>query len=305
MNMDLNNQTISDISLEDRSLLSTPSRDGGKNRSLHSSPLGDGGRSWLDIFRPFGHISKQTLIIMIVLQVIITITAWQITSDGLIPKPGNVATAFGQLLTSKLLLDNMLESLALTLKAMLYSIIITLLFAYLSVIPFFKTIAQFIVKCRYLTLTGLIFIFTLLTKDGSELKLSLLVFGIVPFFTTSFLSVIINIDKQEYELCKTLGYNNWQTLYEVIIVGKADQVFEILRQNFAIAWMMITMVEGLSMSEGGIGTLLIKYNKYNDITHVVALQLIIFIIGLCFDYLLGLTRHWLFPYSKLKQETAS
>jgi NitT/TauT family transport system permease protein len=82
-------------------------------------------------------------------------------------------------------------------------------------------------------------------------------------------------------------------------------VFEILRQNFAIAWMMITMVEGLSMSEGGIGTLLIKYNKYNDITNVVALQLIIFIIGLCFDYLLGLTRHWLFPYSKLKQEVAS
>ena len=62
----------------------------------------------------------------------------------------------------------------------------------------------------------------------------------------------------------------------MVIVGKADQVFEILRQNFAIAWMMITMVEGLSMSEGGIGTLLIKFNKYNDITNVVALQLVIF-----------------------------
>jgi NitT/TauT family transport system permease protein len=144
----------------------------------------------------------------------------------------------------------------------------------------------------------------LLTKDGSELKLSLLVFGIVPFFTTSFLSVIINIDKQEYELCKTLGYNNWQTLYEVIIVGKADQVFEILRQNFAISWLMITMVEGLSMSEGGIGSLLIKYNKYNDITNVIALQLVIFIIGLCFDFLLGTTRYWLFPHSKLKQATS-
>lgn len=257
------------------------------------------------IFQPFGKISKQTLIIMIVMQVIVTLAVWQTTSDGLIPKPGNVATAFGQLLTTKLFLDNLLVSLVLTLKAMLYSIIITLFFAYLSVIPFFKSIAQFIVKCRYLTLTGLIFIFTLLTKDGSALKLSLLVFGIVPFFTTSFLSVIVNIDKQEYELCKTLGYNNWQTLYEVIIVGKADQVFEILRQNFAISWLMITMVEGLSMSEGGIGSLLIKYNKYNDITNVIALQLAIFLIGLCFDYLLGATRHWLFPHSKLKQEVAS
>lgn len=273
-----------------------------KNKVALNSPLGARG---FNIFQPFGKINKQTLVIMIVLQVIITLLVWQTTSDGLIPKPGNVATAFGQLLTTKLFIDNMLVSLALTLKAMLCSIIITLVFAYLSVIPFFKSIAQFIVKCRYLTLTGLIFIFTLLTKDGSELKLSLLVFGIVPFFTTSFLSVIINIDKQEYELCKTLGYNNWQTLYEVIIVGKADQVFEILRQNFAISWLMITMVEGLSMSEGGIGTLLIKYNKYNDITNVVAIQLVLFLIGLSFDYILGLTTHWLFPHSKLKQEVAS
>jgi sulfonate transport system permease protein len=105
-------------------------------------------------------------------------------------------------------------------------------------------------------------------------------------------------------LCKTLGYNNWQTLYEVIIVGKADQVFEILRQNFAISWLMITMVEGLSMSEGGIGSLLIKYNKYNDLTNVIALQLVIFLIGLCFDFLLGSMRHWLFPHSKLKQATS-
>ena len=254
-----------------------------------------------NIFKPFGRINRQTMIVMIVGQVLITLLLWQTTSAGLIPKPGNVAIAFGKLLGTKLFLDNLLVSLVLTLKAMLYSIIITLFFAYASVIPFFKTIAQFIVKCRYLTLTGLIFIFTLLTKDGSELKLSLLVFGIVPFFTTSFLSVVINIDKQEYELCKTLGYNNWEALYEVIIVGKANQVFEILRQNFAISWLMITMVEGLSMSEGGIGSLLIKYNKYNDLTNVIALQLVIFLIGLCFDFLLGSTRHWLFPHSILKQ----
>jgi NitT/TauT family transport system permease protein len=63
--------------------------------------------------------------------------------------------------------------------------------------------------------------------------------------------------------------------------------------------MMITMVEGLSMSEGGVGTLLIKYNKYNDLVHVMALQAVIFGLGLFFDYLLGRLRHWLFPYTIL------
>jgi sulfonate transport system permease protein len=251
------------------------------------------------IFQPFGRISKQTFVIMMIAQVIIAVTLWHVGSNGLIPSPIKVKMAFLHLLGTELLWDNILVSLGLTMKAMLYSIAITLLLAYLSVMPFFKSIAQFIVKCRYLTLTGLIFIFTLLTKDGSQLKLSLLVFGIVPFFVTSFLAVIINIDKQEYELCKTLGYNNWQILYEVIIIGKADQVLEILRQNFAISWLMITLVEGLSMSEGGIGTLLIKYNKYNDLTNVIALQLVIFLIGICFDYLLGTIRQWLFPYTRI------
>jgi len=256
------------------------------------------------IFNPFGRISRQTLAVMITLQVIITLLLWHTASNGLIPTPGRVAMSFLELLSTKLLLDNLLVSLLLTGKAMVYSILITLALAYLSVLPFFKSIAQFIVKCRYLTLTGLIFIFTLLTKDGSQLKLSLLVFGIVPFFVTSFLAVILRIDKQEYELCKTLGYNNWQILYEVIIIGKADQVFEILRQNFAISWLMITMVEGLSMSEGGIGALLIKYNKYNDLTHVLALQLVIFLLGLFFDFILGSIRQWLFPYTKLQIQTA-
>lgn len=231
-------------------------------------------------------------------QALFTLIVWQLSPVGLIPHPSLVLKALGGLLGSRLLMDNLLASLLLTVKALLYSVAITLFFAYLSVLPFFRSLAQVVVKCRYLTLTGLIFIFTLLTRDGGALKLSLLIFGIVPFFTTSFLSVIARIPAQEFELCQTLGYSRWQCLYEVIVVGKADQVFEIVRQNFAIAWMMITMVEGLNMSEGGIGVLLIKYNKYNDLTHVLALQTVIFGLGLFFDYLLGSLRRWLFPYTK-------
>jgi sulfonate transport system permease protein len=250
------------------------------------------------LFSPFQKLNRQTVLILIVSQVAVTLLVWQFSGGGLIPRPSAVLGALGQLLATRLFMDNMLASLLLTGRALIYSVLITLGFAYASVIPFFKPVAQFVVKCRYLTLTGLIFIFTLLTKDGGQLKLSLLLFGIVPFLTTSFLSVILHTPAQEFELCQTLGYNRWQSLYEVIIVGKADQVFEVVRQNFAIAWMMITMVEGLNMSEGGIGALMIKYNKYNDLPHVLALQSVILGIGLCFDYLLGVLRHWLFPYTK-------
>src|SRR5438105_4252897 len=186
------------------------------------------------IFTPFHNISKQTYYLIIIIQIIFVIMAWHLSAAGLIPKPAIVLRTFLEQITSKAMLDNLLISLDLTIYRMFYSIIITLLISYLSVIKFFEGLAKFIVKCRYLTITGLIFIFTLLTHDGGQLKLSLLIFGIVPFFVTSFLQVIVSIDKQQYELCKTLGYNEWETLYEVIIVGKADQVFDIVRQNFAI-----------------------------------------------------------------------
>jgi NitT/TauT family transport system permease protein len=180
------------------------------------------------------------------------------------------------------------------------SIVLALLVSYLSLIPFFAPVAKFIVKCRYLTLTGLIFLFTLLTQDGHQLKLSLLIFGIVPFFVTSLLSIIEAIPAQEYELCKTLRMNNWQAMLEVVIIGRLNQVFEVMRQNFAIAWMMITMVEGLSMSEGGLGTMLIKSNKYIDLSTVFAILVIIFALGIFFDFLLRNVRHWLFPYTKIE-----
>jgi len=251
------------------------------------------------MFKPFSTISKSSLLIMITAQVLFALLIWQLSPGGLIPGPLRVLEALGNLVSGRLLYDSLLTSLILTFKALVYSLVLTLLFSYLSVLPFFRPVAEFIVKCRYLTLTGLIFIFTLLTRDGGALKLSLLVFGIVPFFTTSFLAVILRTPAQEFELCQTLGYSRWETLYEVIVIGKADQVFEVVRQNFAIAWMMITMVEGLNMSEGGIGTLLIKYNKYNDLPHVLALQVLIFGLGLCFDYGLGQLRRWLFAYTKI------
>ena len=214
------------------------------------------------IFSPFAYLSNSSYTILVIINCVIAILLWQtFAAGGLIPTPFRIAESVLKILSSSGFYDDLFSSLSLTLRGMGISIVISLIICYLSLIPFFQPIAKFIVKCRYLTLTGLIFLFTLLTSNGHSLKLSLLIFGIVPFFVTSLLSIIDSINVQEYELCKTLRMNSWQTLQEVIIIGRLDQVIEVVRQNFAIAWMMITMVEGLSMSEGGLGTLLIKSDR--------------------------------------------
>src|SRR5579859_6948709 len=200
------------------------------------------------LFTPLTNTSDKTFSMLVIVNILLAIILWQVfASGGLIPTPVKIGEAALKIISSNSFYDNFFISLSLTVKGMGYSIVIALLICYLSLIPFFNPLAKFVIKCRYLTLTGLIFLFTLLTSNGHNLKMGLLIFGIVPFFVTSFLSIIDSINEQEYELCKTLRMNNWQTLLEVVIIGKLDMVLEVMRQNFAIAWMMITMVEGLNM----------------------------------------------------------
>jgi len=255
-----------------------------------------------NILIPFKVIDKQTIAIIVIIEILFAFMLWQSFGGGLIPKPGKVFEKFIEIVSTKSFFHNLTSSAWLTVKGMFYSIIISMFLGYLSKIQVFKSLVKFVVKCRYLTLTGLIFLFTLLTHDGSELKISLLIFGIVPFFVTGMLAVFDNIESQEYELCKTLRMNNFETLWEIIIVGRLDQVFEVMRQNFAISWMMITMVEGLSMSEGGLGTMLIKANKYVDLSSVFSILIVTLLLGIFFDFLIGTTRKWLFPYLKISQK---
>ena len=253
-----------------------------------------------NLIEPFAKLPKSAAYGLLAAEAVVALVAWHLSGDGLIPDPLKVGTALMKVVTSPTFMSNFIASLFLTFKGMGISIVIALVISYLSLVPLFKPLADLVVRLRYLTLTGLIVLFMFITQNGSQLKIGLLIFGIVPFFVTSLLGIIRDIDTQEVELCRTLRMGSWRTLWEVVIVGRLDQVLEVMRQNFAIAWMMITMVEGLSMSEGGLGTMLIKSNKYLDISTVFALLIVIFLVGLFFDWLLGRLRVWLFPYTRLE-----
>lgn len=250
---------------------------------------------------PFGEIDKKTRALVIVFWTVFFLGLFELFHSKVIPPPSRIAGSLGDLLSSSEFYEDLTASLLTTLKAMFYSILVTVVIVYLSTIAFFKPIAEFVSKCRYLTLTGLVFVFTMVSDNLSELKMYLLMFGIIPFFVTSFLSVVQSTPPEE----KWKGYvnklNRWETLYEVIIVGKLDMLFEVMRQNFAISWMMITMVEGFAMSEGGIGTLLIKSNKYLDLSPVFAMLVVVLVLGLIFDWGLTQLRNTLFPYLKTRK----
>ena len=72
---------------------------------------------------------------------------------------------------------------------------------------------------------------------------------------------------------RVLGASELRILWEVVVRGTLDKALDVLRQNVAMGWAMITMVEGISRAEGGIGALILNQNKHFLLAEVYAILL--------------------------------
>lgn len=255
--------------------------------------------NYTELIKPNGRPDRSSYAIMVVIQVIIALLVWFLSQSPLLPTPIEIVQAFGRLTREENMIQELWTSMALSLEAMLYATFFSLLIAYATVIPFFRPLAFLVSKFRFLTLVGLSFVFTLMTHSGHSLKVWLLVFGITVFFVTSMVGVVQTVSRNELNHARTLRMSEWQVVWEVIILGRIDVVFDVIRQNFAIAWALLTLVEGIVRSEGGVGALLLNQNKHFRIDAVFAIQLAILLVGIALDYGIGFLKRLFCPYATL------
>lgn len=253
------------------------------------------------VLAPNRVISRTTIRWMVGLQLLMLLSIWIFSPTVFLPKPKKVFQALSEMWFAGLG-GELITSFYLNLQAIAISTVLSLLLAYLTVIAFFRPIVALLSKLRFLSMVGLTFFFTLMASTGHELKLFLLVFSVSVFFVTGMAEVVASIPKEKFDLARTLRMGEWRVVYEVIVVGQADKAFEVLRQNAAMGWMMLTMVEGISRSEGGVGAMLLNQNKHFHLSAVFAIQLTILLLGLGQDYAIGLLRRMFCPYADLTLE---
>ncbi|MFL6197024.1 MAG: ABC transporter permease [Thermoanaerobaculia bacterium] len=256
----------------------------------------------LSAFVPNRAISRNTLRLIIACQVAILLLVWINSPFKVLPQPMEVLRAFQNLWFEQGLGRELWTSFSMNLQALALTVVISLALSYLVVVPAFRPIAVAISKGRFLGLIGLTFVFTLMVGGGRPLKVSLLVFGMTVFFVTSMAAVVLEIPREKFDHARTLRMNEWKVVWEVVILGTADRAFEVLRQNAAIGWMMLTMVEGISRSEGGVGAMLLNQNKHFHLAEVFAIQITILLVGLFQDYGIGVLRRLVCPYADLTLE---
>jgi len=253
------------------------------------------------VLTPNRVVSKRVLRILVVGQVIAFLLYWVFLTPATIPKPIEIVQSLRDLWGNGVFVD-IITSLLLYAEALLFATVFSMLLAYSSAIPFFRPGAELWSKLRFLGLAGLQYFFTLYVTGAHDLKLALLTFSISVFMVTSMLDVVDVIPKEKYDLARTLRMGEWQVLWEVVILGRADVAIDVVRQNAAIGWMMLPAIEGIFRSEGGIGAVLETQQKHFHLSEVFAIQLTILLLGLGQDYLIGIIKQEVCPYASLLLE---
>ncbi|RZK38379.1 MAG: ABC transporter permease subunit [Pedobacter sp.] len=250
---------------------------------------------------PFEKISKSNKTIILVSWIVLIIAIWFVGTSGtkhLFPSPSQVLSGFTALYNEGLV-EHIFNSLKLCFMSIFLAVVISMLLAYSWPIPALKPISQFITKFRFLPFTGLSFYVALLVHDARNMQVWILVIFLTTFLTTSLIAVIKDIPEEEFDHAKTLKCSRWEVLWQVIILGRIDYVIDVIRQNLAIAWMMLVTVESIVVASGGLGFLIKNSDKFMNHGRIIALQIIILLIGLGLDSGINFLRKAIFRYSKI------
>lgn len=251
----------------------------------------------LKLFSPFKKLTPAEERWSVLGIIVIIFTAWMMSGNTYIPKPMEIVRSFPRLM-EKDIFRNFGHSIGFCFTAIFYSFTIALVICYLSVLPFFRTFAGFLRRFRFLPSTGLSFLFMKITVDIQQQMLWMMVWGISTWLIYSLVGIALSITDKEIEYARSLRLNRWQVMREVLIKGKAADIFQAVIANFAIAWMMLATIENLSKGTGGIGVVLAESNKYYKFGEVYAIQILILFSGIGIDVSLRKIKDWIFPHAK-------
>lgn len=252
----------------------------------------------MKLFVPFECLSKKVGILSAIIIITIVFIIWGTSGSEYIPRPGEILSSFPDLMR-KNVVDEFITSITFCLVSMFYASLISLVIGYLAAFPIFSVLCQFLRKFRFLPSVGLSFLFMKMTGSIDEQKSWMMIFGITTWLIYSMVGVTLSVSKDDVMYAKSLRLNSWQTMRELLIYGKAADMYQAIVGNFAIAWMLLASIENISKSSGGIGVILAESNKYYKFGEVYAIQILILLVGITIDYLGNQSKKVIFPYTKL------
>ncbi|MBW8779163.1 MAG: hypothetical protein JF585_08090 [Burkholderiales bacterium] len=259
----------------------------------------------VNLLLPFTPVRVRWLHFLVAAQAVAALGLWALSGSRTLPSPLEVARAWGDLVAHQGLLVELWASVKVSLFALALSTAAAVTMACLATAPLFMPLARLAAALRFLGFAGLTYVFMLVSSDAIALRVGILAFGMFVFMVTGLLSELAATAREPIDHCRTLGMRHWRITAEVVVLGKSDVILDLVRQNAAVGWTLLTLVEGLTRSAGGIGAMLLNQNRYFLLAGVFAIQATILAVGLAQDALLSLVKETACPWSTLGKETTT
>ena len=259
----------------------------------------------VNLFLPFTPVRARWVTAMAATQAVVAVAVWSLAGSRMLPSPMEVLRAWLDLVQHQGLLAELWTSAKVSLVSLALSTVAAVAITCLATAPAFMPVARLAATLRFLGFAGLTYVFMLVSSDAIGLRVAILSFGMAVFMTTALLADLAATSRDGVDHCRTLGMHHWRITGEVVVLGKADVILDLMRQNAAVGWTLLTLVEGLTRSAGGIGAMLLNQNRYFLLAGVFAIQASILAVGLAQDALLSLLKDTVCPWSTLGKERSS
>jgi NitT/TauT family transport system permease protein len=246
---------------------------------------------------PNEDLSLRAGSLIIAVWVFLLLAWWQAAKPDIFPSPLDVLAAFPALWSQGGLGQELISSLTVNWEALFWSSLISLPLAYLSRTPAIKPLAQGVAKLRFVSPAVFYVILLYLASNGHEVKVLMLTLGETFFLVTTMIGVVQNIPDYQFDDCRTLRMSEWKGTWYVLVRGTLTQAIDAIRDNAAMGWSMLLMVEGVVRSEGGVGVMVLNQEKHQNFAEVYAIAIAIVLVGITQDYIIGAVKRVVCPYA--------
>lgn len=267
------------------------------------SPEAHGSKeAWFSIRQPLN--TSRTILLGIAVWVIF-FSAWEAivlteaVSPLLLPAPHSVITALYDLIIN--------QGFMLDVAISISRVGVSFLIACSIAIPLgimmgtFKAVEAFanpfVSAWRYLPAPAFIPILLMWLGTGEAPKIALLTMGVVFFLITLIMDHTRGVRRELIETSLTLGGNNKQVIWTVVVPAVMPSIMAAMRQMLAVSWTYLVIAE-IVASTTGIGAMMMRAKRFLHTDDILAGILVIGILGLLFDIMFRKAHKYFFPYDK-------
>lgn len=222
---------------------------------------------------------------------------WTLARPVIFPSPADVVAAFPTLWFQDGLGQELITSFGVNVEALLVSVLVAFPLAYLCRTPITRPLALGVAKLRFVSPAVFFLVLLFSLSGGHQVKVAMLALGEIFFLVTTLVGIMDNIPAYQFDDARTLRMSEWQTVWYVNVRGTLAAAIDAVRDNAAMGWSMLIMVEGIVRAEGGVGVLMLNQEKHLNIAETYAIAAAIIAVGVLQDYALGVVKNICCPYA--------